>query len=340
MLLCSSCNADAAANANEPLYRTDAVMGTIAQMTFYGKEQGDAKAQQECMDGLMELVRTLEQETLSGKIPDSEVGLINAAQGAGAASGMVISEALEEVLNTCKKISKDSDGAFDVTIGTLCKLWNMDEVAQGRAAAVIPSESEVQEALAHSGYQNMTLRDHKIYLENGALLDLGSVGKGYALDKIAEQLSLRNGDALYQGGVVALGGSILTFGSKPDKSAWRVGIKDPLSQGHTIGYLELEGEWFISTSGDYERYFELEGKRFCHILDPNTGYPVDNGLRSVTVLAKNGLQSDALSTACFALGAKDAKKLAEEYGVMLLMVNEQGEIWLSEEMEKYFVERR
>ena len=132
------------------------------------------------------------------------------------------------------------------------------------------------------------------------------------------------------------GGSILTYGEKPDNSSFRIGILDPAEPSRNIGILTLDGEWCISTSGDYERYVEVEGVRYHHILDPATGYPADSGVRSVTVLSQDGLLSDGLSTACFILGEEKGMALAKEYGVHVLFVLEDGRILMSPGMETFF----
>lgn len=138
------------------------------------------------------------------------------------------------------------------------------------------------------------------------------------------------------GAVISLGGSILTYGSKPDGSTWKVGIIDPFDKSSNIGILSLEGQWCVSTSGDYERYVEVDGVRYHHILDPKTGTPAVSDVRGVTVLLKDGLLSDGLSTACFILGPEKGMALAAEYGAEALFILSDGEVVLSEGMEQYY----
>ena len=365
LVLSSACTGKDTVDGTETITRTDTVMGTVAQLTFYGNVGEDAQRQQECAESVVKMLHDLENNMLSSKLEDSEVSRLNIWNtgtglqvhsqqedtwntGTGlqvqsnqeepwnTETGLQLTPELEEILQTCLQVSEDSEGAFDITIGALCRLWNMDEVAQGRAQAVIPDQAQIREALSHTGYHKLKIHDHGVYLEDGILLELGSIGKGYALDRIRETLAEEGRDTLFQGGVVALGGSILTFGEKADKAPWKVGIKDPSDPSGIIGYLRLEGEWYVSTSGDYERYFEMEGRRYSHLLDPSTGYPVDNELASVTILAKNGLLSDALSTACFVMGEEGAKRLAEQYDVMIVLVTKQGEIWYSPDLPLVF----
>ena len=169
-------------------------------------------------------------------------------------------------------------------------------------------------------------------MPEGMQLDLGAAGKGLALQEIQALLAER---PEISGAVISLGGSILTFGSKPDGSTWRVGIMNPEDTSSNIGILSLEGQWCVSTSGDYERYAEIDGVRYHHILDPETGYPADSGVRGVTILTKEGLAGDALSTACFILGPEKGMALARKYGAEALFVLEDGEIVMTEGMEAY-----
>ncbi len=140
--------------------------------------------------------------------------------------------------------------------------------------------------------------------------------------------------------VISLGGSILTYGSKPDDSPWRVGIVNPFDTSDSIGILTLEGQWCISTSGDYERYVDLDGVRYHHILDPKTGAPAVSEVRGVTILMRDGLLDDGLSTACFILGPEKGMALTEQYGAEALFVMADGRLELSEGMKQYFTENQ
>ena len=140
--------------------------------------------------------------------------------------------------------------------------------------------------------------------------------------------------------IVQVGGSVLTYGTKPDGQPFRVAIVNPRDTGKQIGYLTLKGQWCVSTSGDYERYVEKDGVRYHHILDPKTGYPVNNELCSVTILAGNGFITDALSTACFVLGTEKGMELAKAYEVDALFVNKDGEITMTDGMQEVFTAQK
>jgi thiamine biosynthesis lipoprotein len=139
------------------------------------------------------------------------------------------------------------------------------------------------------------------------------------------------------GAVISVGGSIVTYGQKDDGSDWSVAIAGPRSEeGDYLGILSVSGDKFVSTSGDYEKYFIKDGKRYHHILDPDTGYPAESGLISTTVLCDSGLLSDGLSTACFVLGAEKALDLLEEYGAEGILVDEEKNIYLTDGIAEQF----
>lgn len=321
----------------EPFYRhsaTDTAMGTIVNMTVYSTvlKEEELKAVQ---GELFREVDRLEKDMLSWRPDTSELYLI---QSASKRDGAALSEEMRELLQSCREVAQNAKGAFSVTVGALTRLWNMDEQAAAEKP-VLPSKEEIEDALAVCGEEKLSISDGRIFLEQGTMLDLGAVGKGYALDRIREMLEGERPDRRISG-VFSLGGSILTFGTKPDGSSWKVAVVDPSATDKTIGYLELQGSWCVSTSGDYERFFEKDGVRYHHLLDPSTGYPAGSGLRSVTILSESGLLSDALSTACFVLGKEGGMELAEKYGAGILTVDERGEISCNAEMEKCFHETK
>ena len=320
-------NAEAAKQAGRVTI-TNVAMGTMVSFTLYPSKDGD-KAAQSLAERLMQEVQSLEETTLSRKLETSEIYKIN--QSAGSAQGHMLSEELEELLQRCQQITEDSDGAFDVTIGPLVALWRMDERAAGEETEGLPSAEAIQKTKAYCGSSRVSIQNGKITLQEGALLDLGSVGKGEALDLLAKTLEEQK-----VAGVFSLGGSILTYGEKPDGTPWKVGITDPAHPEKTLGTLTLTGQWCISTSGDYERYFLFEDKRYHHLLDPATGYPARSGLHGVTILSKSGFLSDALSTACFVLGKEKGMALAEKWGAGILVVDDAGEIFMNEKINSFF----
>ena len=306
--------------------RTDTGMGTVLHIRLYG--QGDCDG---VSGEILELVREMESEEISWRDENSVIGRLNNGH-----QDAEVPDLLYESLVTCKKLSEDSKGAFDITVGKLSGLWNIDSYSGGRTDMdfPLPTAGQIQEAMLNCGYQKLILGEKNVLLEGGIRLDLGAIGKGMALDRIQTLLEEQHDGV--SGGVISLGGSILTWGTKQGELPWQIGIVDPSDTTSYVGTLSLSGAWCVSTSGDYERYVEVDGVRYHHILDPRTGYPANSGVRSVTVLSKSGLLSDALSTACFVLGIEDGMKLAEKYNAEILFVDERGELHLSEGMKPYF----
>ena len=316
---------------------TDTAMGTMVNMTIYRKGAGEEEA---LCRRLMEMVREYERECLSWRVEDSLTAKVNKAGEQGEACRVTGEYA--ELLKKCQELWEDSQGAFDVTLGELTRLWDLDRQAALAASSVqgekpqIPDQQAVMDALRYCGGEKLQITDNRVRLEKYCLLDLGSIGKGVALDLLQENMEeLSQGESILAG-VFSLGGSIMTWGSKPDGSPWKVAVTDPFDRGVSIGYLELTGNWCVSTSGDYERYVEVDGVRYHHILDPATGYPARSGVCSVTILSKSGFLSDALSTACFVLGVEKGMALAESYGAEVLFVDTEGKITMSDGMAEAF----
>jgi thiamine biosynthesis lipoprotein len=231
---------------------------------------------------------------------DGPVGLLNRS-GEGR-----VPEEVFAVLQTAQTVAEASDGAFDPTILTLTKLWGFDE--GGR----VPARARIREALDRVDYTAVRLqRDGMVKLPEGAGLDLGGIAKGAVVDLIAGYLVERG----YEDFLIDAGGDILVSGLKQGSSPWRVAIRHPRDSEAVLGVLDLgqkESRVAVVTSGDYERYFEDEGVRFHHILDPRTGFPADL-LISVTVVASTCALADALSTAVFVLGPELGLELLERF---------------------------
>ena len=272
---------------------TDFAMDTVVSETLYttGDDLNTAIGQK---------IRDIETEYLSWTDEDSQIAKLNAASG----ETTEVSDELAGYLEKIFQLAKDSNGAFDPTIGKIIRLWDIT----GENPHV-PEQSELDELLKDVGYQKVSLDGDKVTLEKGATLDLGATGKGIGCDVVSDFLKTQED---VSGMILNLGGSsVMAYGEKPDGSDWKVAVTDPRDvEGDYLGAITLEGGEFLSTSGDYEKYFMEDGKRYHHILDPKTGYPVWNGLDSVTVICDSGLLADGLSTACFVLGREDALKLA------------------------------
>ena len=215
-------------------------------------------------------------------------------------------------------------------MGKIIRLWDIDGEDPH-----IPEEKELNTLLKKVGYSKITLDGNKVTLPAGMTLDLGAAGKGMGCDAVEQVLEK---EKEVSGMILNLGGSsVMSYGSKPDGSSWQVAVTDPRdTEGDYLGVVALKGTEFLSTSGDYEKYFIEDGVRYHHILDPSTGYPARSGLTSVPVVCDNGLDADGLSTACFVLGREKGEKLLEKYHADGLFVDDSGHVWLTEGMKERF----
>lgn len=279
-------------------------MGTILTQKIYSDNSANH------ISHITSIVNALE-DMISWREEDSFVSDLNEGN-------TVENSSLAEILLQCAEISESSGGAFDVTVGEVSRLWSIGEDGQR-----IPDEAELSKALKKVGYENITAENGKISLSGGCSIDLGAVGKGLACDYIMNYLKASDD---IKGAVVSVGGSNVAYGDyNKAGDKWRIAVRHPRNENEYLGVISLD-EGFVSTSGDYEKYFEQDGVRYHHILDANTGYPASSGLISVTVVCDSGLLSDALSTACFILGEEESKALLQKYNASAIFVFENMEI--------------
>lgn len=296
-LLCTSCA------PQTPLTRSFTALDTACSVKLYGGPQA-------LLDKAVNTVA--EYEALwSRTVETSDVARLNAAEGAA----VTVAAETATLLETAREWSEATDGAFDVTVAPYKVLWE--------TATRVPTEAELLEAGTRVGTDK--LQSSPWRLEDGASLDLGAIAKGAIADKVRERLEAEG----CTGALLDLGGNITVFGSKPDGSAFKVAIADPRDPRNAVLTVEVT-DVTLSTSGSYERFYELDGKRYSHILDPLTGRPVENGLLSVTVVAPCGATADALSTACFVMGVEKGKAFIEALdGVEAVFVTA-GEVFVTE----------
>lgn len=263
-------------------------------------------AAKDAAGGISTLVRELDSKQLSRYTSGSEISRINSE------AETVLSDEMRDYITELLEVGKMSGGKFDIALGAVSDLWSFNDSPR------VPSTDELTEALSRSGSDKLSLSGNTLTRADGCIIDLGSAGKGIALDKVKSYLS----DKKISSAVVSVGGSVLLYG----KGSFNVGVRDPWGDaGRSVMTVKL-GAGCVSTSGSYERCFEQGGKRYHHILDPDTGLPVENGLVSVTVISDSGLLSDALSTACFVLGAEGGAKLAAKYGCEAIFITEDKKV--------------
>jgi thiamine biosynthesis lipoprotein len=285
-----------AAWAAPPLERTEYnLLGTTCTVRLY--TGGNTAA----LDAAFARIAEIETRMTINK-GGSEVDLVNDA--AGKRPVKVTSDVLYVIMQGLK-YSEDGDGAFDISVAPLVKLWGI-----GSDTARIPEPSEIRAALTRIGYKDIVVneKDSTVFLRRpGMAIDLGSVAKGYAADEVVRVLQGKGVTVA----LVDLGGNILTMGKKPGGALWRIAIQNPVEpRGTMIGYVDIPGG-SVTTAGTYERFFERDGKRYFHILDARTGYPAWNGLSAVAIWAPDSTTADGYDTLVFTLGLDRGKKLVE-----------------------------
>ena len=269
-------------------------MGTAFSIVAYGEDRG--KLQSAVSEGLEEARRL--DELLSNYKPASEWSMVNRE----AANGPVhVSSELFQLLAACLEYSKESEGAFDISVGPLMKVWGFY-----KGTGHLPHRAEVWGALNLIGYQNIQLdAAHQTvrFAKKGVELDPGGIGKGYAVDRIAQILK----DNGIQHGLVSGGGSsIYAIGAPPGEKGWKIDIKNPKNPEESVDSVYLKDE-SMSTSGNYEKFFYAEGTLYSHIMDPRTGYP-SQGMLSTSVIAPRTLDSEAWCKPYYILGRQWAAK--------------------------------
>ena len=270
-----------------PVRDSREALGTVVSLTAYGPDDEAIRTAADAAYAAMEVV----ESDLNAHDPDSAIGRVNAGGDPFAA----LPPRAETVLDAICVL--DVRPWFSPQLWTATRAWGFEE--GGR----VPTPSELDDALADYRY------------------DFGGASKGLALDEAAGAL---RADGAVEAALISSGSTTLTFGTKPDDEAWRIGVEDPRDPEGIIASVEADGSVTVSTSGDYQRFFEIDGVRYHHILDPTTGLPA-RGLRSLTVVGDiPALYSDILSTALFVAGPDAAIAYAEEYRLGLVIVDEEG----------------
>lgn len=280
---------------SKPESESSFLLGTLVELSFYGGDYGK--------DVFREAFRTISQyeNILSRNISTSEISALNRNSGT---SSVKISESTYFLMEKGHYYSDVSGGLFDISIGPLVSLWGI-----GTEDAKVPSVSEIEKAVKLVDYRKISLvhdqekGEYSAFLEKqGMQVDLGAIAKGYIADQVKELVTGRGVNSA----IINLGGNVLLVGKKPDGSFFRIGIQDPFdNRGKYLGILEAE-DVSIVTSGIYERYFEEDGRIYHHILDPVTGFPVENEIMGISVITEKSVDGDALSTALFMLGLEKA----------------------------------
>lgn len=305
---------------NQPISAHNFQLDTLVTITLY-----DSNDQSIFQDAFNEMDRL--EQILSAVVPESDLDRL--AQNAGK-DYIEVSEDTMYLLQQCAKLSDLSGGAFDCTVGPLVSLWGIKD-----SAGHYPSGDERKEALSLIGYQNVLIRPGNFVMlkKEGMRVNFGAIAKGYIADKVKELLVSKG---VYSA-VINLGGDIVLIGKKPNGSNFKIGVRDPAGgSADYLGVFELEDKGLVS-SGTYERYFIHEGAAYHHIMNVNTGFPVENELTQVTIVSDSSTECDGFSTAAFALGLEQGMSLINNTeGPEAVFVTKDMKIYITDGIKEKF----
>lgn len=300
---------DNSLSASDPQKATGFYFDTVISITIY--EHGSEQLLEQCME-----LASHYEKLLDPNMEGSDIWNINHSNG----QPITVEEDTLTVLNTALSYARISDGLADPSIGSLSALWNFGSGSQ----EIVPSGQMVREALAHVDYQSILIDGNQVTLtDSGAQIDLGFIAKGFIGDRMKEYLASKG----VTSALINLGGNVVTLGNRPDGAPFRIGIQKPFANPGTPALTLDISDSSVVSSGNYERYFEKEGRLYHHILSTDTGYPVESGLSQVTILSPRSIDGDALSTLCFILGYEKAALLLENYpDIQAVFITEDGSI--------------
>lgn len=289
-------------------------MNTVIEQKWY-EESADT-----VYTGMETKIREIES-VLSLHLSQSEIAAINENAGV---QPVEVSQPTFDLLQRAKELSEQSDGAFDITIAPVVELWGITSDHPH-----VPTDEELAQAMALMGLEDLVLDEEACtaYLTRpGMAIDLGGIAKGWTADQLREYARELGAER----GYVSLGGNLMIIGERPDGDPFKFGLRDPQGDASTyLGTVTLEDGCTMATTGGYERYFEEDGIRYHHVLDPRTGYPADSDLLSVAVISKDGTLADYLSTTLFVQGLEAAKAAAGSEDYALVMVDQENNVWIS-----------
>ena len=288
-------------------------MGTVIEITLLDGDEGAAN--KAALQAFQEIKRI--ETLMSPWIESSDVVRINRSAGK---EWVKVSPEIIQVITKAQEISQLSEGGFDITVGPLTDLWR-----EARQKGIPPSIEEVKGKLDLVNFKDIRMdRESKVFLQKkGMSIDLGGIAKGYAVDKAFELLKSLG----YKNLIVNAGGDLRVGGFKIDQP-WSIGIQNPRASQKVMAKVSVS-DTAIATSGDYEKFFFYQGKRYHHIFNPKDGFPTE-GCQSVTIIFKEGMTADGLATAVFVLGPEKGYALCQKIaGVDCLIVDKDGKIIFS-----------
>ncbi len=300
------------------------LMNTIFEITLYSAKSPDQV--KSIADQAFEEIRRIEKK-YSSWTPGTHIYQLNQQKK------LLLDEEDSFILKECLEMADLSEGSFDVTVLPLMGVWGFRDKNYH-----VPSQAEIDQALLKVNVRkNLIVENNQATLLHDAMIDLGGILKGYAVDK-AVQLIRKKG---ISAGIVNAGGNLLAFGAKTGQTYWTIGIRHPRREGDLWAVYQIDPDTAMATSGDYERFFILDGKRYAHIMDPVLGRPVANDVISVSVVHPSAMYTDGLSTTLFVMGIKRGLAFAEKNKLPVLFIFEKdgkmgytnSSYWEKEKME-------
>lgn len=268
------------------------------------------------------------EKLISSWDPNSQTSMVNRMAGVEAVK---VDKELFDLIKRAKKISGLTNGAFDISYASMDKIWKFDGTI-----TKLPTEEEVKASVSKINYQDIILNEEKltVFLKNeGMKIGFGAIGKGYAANR-GRKIMLDFG---IKSGIVNAGGDLITWGKEANGNEWSIAIADPKNKTHVLAWLTV-GEMAVVTSGNYEKFIDINGQRYSHIIDPISGYPV-RGLKSVTIICPDAELADALATSTFILGKEKGLSLINQLkGVEALLVDDNDNISTSSNLKLNYYE--
>ncbi len=322
IFILTACNASPSPSQTGPIKKSEFLLGTICEITLYDKT--DEKIFSEAFSKVLEI----EKKMTINNAETSEILKLNQAAGK---ESVKLSPETFLVLERGLYYSGLTEGAFDITIGPLIKLWNI-----GTDYAAVPDADKLNQAMNLVDYKKLHLDKKNLSAmleQEGMKVDLGAIAKGFAADEVSKVLS-KNG---VKHAIINLGGNILTLGGNTNGNPWKIGVQNPFdTRGEFVGIMNLSSETIVS-SGTYEKFFEENGKFYHHMLDTRTGYPADNGLNSVSIVTPKSIDGDGLSTSTFLLGLDKGMELIEKLdGVEAVFITNDKKVYVSSGLKNNF----
>lgn len=293
-------------------YFSGQTMGTTYNVKYVTNDQLDHEQLKHSVEQRLIEINQL----MSTYIDDSELSLFNIS---APNSPYLLSQETAFVVAEALRIGALSEGALDVTVGPLVNLWGFGPT---KRPETIPTASQITQAKRLSGLDKLQLNGLELTKTvDGLYLDLSTIAKGYGVDAISQLLS----DAKLDNFLVEIGGEMRVSGTKANGEAWRIAIEKPVTTERAVQRIISVGNHAVATSGDYRNYFEEAGVRYSHLIDPNTGYPIQHKTVSATVVHPSSMTADGLATAMMVLSPEQAKALAEKENLALLLVFKEGD---------------